>query len=86
VGWLEDAFGAFGEDLDGVSGIVGHSGEGEWTIRTAQRLGVDVPVMEEALRYRLRTEHDPDYVGQVLTALRNAFGGHGTGPAGGPRG
>jgi glucose-6-phosphate 1-dehydrogenase len=85
VGWARDAFVQFGDDLEGVSGVVGHSGEGEWTIETARALGVDVPVIEAALAYRRRTAESPDYLGRVLTALRNAFGGHGLGPGGGPR-
>ncbi len=31
------------------------------------------------------SENCPSYAGRVLTALRNAFGGHGLGPGGGPR-
>jgi len=85
VGWLADAYAELGDELEGVSGVVGHSGEGEWTIEAANALGVDVPVIEESLAYRRRTETEPDYAGQVLTALRNAFGGHGLGPGGGPR-
>ncbi len=85
VGWTQDAYEEFGHDLDGVSGIVGHTGEGEWTVRAAHDAGIEVPIIEGSLRYRVETEHAPTYVGKVLTALRNAFGGHGVGPAGGPR-
>ncbi len=85
VEWAREAYVQFGDDLEGVSGIVGHTGEGEWTVRAARDAGVDVPIIEGSLRYRIQTEHAPTYAGQVLTALRNAFGGHGVGPAGGPR-
>jgi 6-phosphogluconate dehydrogenase len=85
VGWAEDAYAEFGDHLEGVSGIVGHTGEGEWTIRAAREADVLVPVIEGSFRFRVETEHSPSYTGQVLTALRNAFGGHGIGPAGGPR-
>ncbi|MDZ4170282.1 MAG: glucose-6-phosphate dehydrogenase [Coriobacteriia bacterium] len=85
VGWLEDAYAEYGDDLEGVSGVVGHSGEGEWTIRAGEELGVATPVISESLDFRKRSEASPDYTGQVLTALRNAFGGHGLGPGGGPR-
>jgi glucose-6-phosphate 1-dehydrogenase len=76
IGWLEDAFAAFGEDLEGVSGTVGHTGEGEWTVRAAEALGVDVRVIRDALEARKESEKSPSYAGQVLSALRNQFGGH----------
>jgi len=85
VGWLGEAYAELGDDLAEVSGVVGHSGEGEWTVRAAAALGVPVPVIEDSLRVRVQTETTPTYTGKVLTAMRNAFGGHGLGPGGGPR-
>ena len=85
VGWLADAYQELGSDLEGVSGVVGHTGEGEWTIDAARDLGVPTPVISDSLRFRVESEASPSYAGQVLTALRNAFGGHGLGPGGGPR-
>jgi glucose-6-phosphate 1-dehydrogenase len=85
VGWLRDQYAQLGDDLEGVSGVVGYSGEGEWTIEEAKRLGVSVPVIVESLNARLRSSDNPGYAGRVLTAMRDAFGGHGLVPAGGPR-
>ena len=85
VGWLESAYAELGSDLEGVSGVVGHTGEGAWTIEAAERFGVPAPVISDSLRFRVESEARPSYAGQVLTALRNAFGGHGLGPGGGPR-
>jgi glucose-6-phosphate 1-dehydrogenase len=85
VGWLGEAYAQLGSDLEGVSGVVGHTGEAEWAIKTAAETGVPAPVLAEALRARVASEQRPNYAGQVLTALRNAFGGHGLGPSGGPR-
>ncbi len=85
VGWLAEQYAELGDDLEGVSGVVGHSGEGAWTIETARRLGVPAPAMEAALAARLASDGDPRYAGKVLTAMRDAFGGHGLGPGGGPR-
>ncbi len=85
VGWLRDAFVRFGDDLDGVSGVVGQSGEAAWTIETARELGIHVPVIVKALDFRTRSAEAPDYTGKVLTALREMFGGHGVGPDGRPR-
>jgi len=85
VGWLGEAYAELGGDLDGVSGVVGHTGEGEWTIRAAEELGLSAPVIADSLRFRVESDDAPSYAGRVLTALRNAFGGHGLGPGGGPR-
>jgi len=85
VGWLGEGYAELGNDLEGASGVVGHSGEGEWTIRAAEALGVPTPVISDSLRVRVETETAPTYTGQALTAMRNAFGGHGLGPGGGPR-
>jgi len=76
VGWLESAFRLHGEDLGGVSGSVSHTGEGEWTVAAAQDLGVRARVIEEALRFRVESERDPDWTGKVLSALREQFGRH----------
>jgi 6-phosphogluconate dehydrogenase len=85
VGWLKDAYANMGDDLEGVSPVVGHSGEAAWTIEVARDEGVTVPVIEESLAARVRSETAPRYAGRVLTALREGFGGHGLGPGGGPR-
>ncbi|HEX9093921.1 MAG TPA: glucose-6-phosphate dehydrogenase [Coriobacteriia bacterium] len=76
VGWLEAAFRLHGEDLEGVGGAVGYTGEGEWTVRAARKLGVRARVIEDALRFRMESERDPDWTGCVLSALREQFGGH----------
>ncbi|HEY5541032.1 MAG TPA: glucose-6-phosphate dehydrogenase [Coriobacteriia bacterium] len=85
VGWLGETYAELGSDLEGVSGVVGHTGEGEWTIDAARGLGIETPVIADSLQFRVDSEGRPSYAGQVLTALRNAFGGHGLGPGGGPR-
>ena len=36
VGWLGGAYAELGSDLEGVSGVVGHTGEGAWTVETAK--------------------------------------------------
>ncbi len=85
VGWLRDGYAELGDDLEGVSGVVGHSGEGAWTVDVADGLGVPTPVIEASLRFREQSEAEPRYAGRVLTTLRQMFGGHGLGPGGGPR-
>jgi len=76
VGWLGEALGELGEDLRGVSGSVGHTGEGAWTVQTAEKLGVEHRVIADALAYRLESEDVPSYTGKLLQAMRNRFGGH----------
>lgn len=76
VGWLKDAYEKFGEDLADVSGSVGYTGEGEWTVKTAKEFGVPVPIIEEAFKFRVQSKKKPSYTGKVLSALRNMFGGH----------
>ena len=79
IGWLRKAFDEHTEDLSGVSGEVAHSGEGQWTVETAKELGVPVKVIEESLQFRQDSEGNPSYTGQVVSALRNQFGGHDVG-------
>jgi 6-phosphogluconate dehydrogenase len=79
IAWLEEAFDLYGQDLVGVSGSVAHTGEGAWTIETAQGLGVEVRVIADAMEFRRRSVDAPSYTGQVLSALRNRFGGHAVG-------
>ncbi len=76
IGWLEDAYEDWGEELEGVSGTVGHTGEGEWTARVGREMGLDVRAIEGAFRFRVESEEEPSYAGRVLSALRNRFGGH----------
>ncbi len=77
VGWLKRALEVRGEDLKGVSGKVGHTGEGEWTVETANELGLKAKIIEGALQFRKESEKNPDtYTGKVLSALREQFGMH----------
>ena len=74
--WLSKAFVAYGENLDGISGEVSQSGEGQWTVETARKLNVSVPAIKSALDFRFASQGNPSFTGQVLSALRNQFGGH----------
>lgn len=76
VGWLRNAFEQHGENLDDISGSVSHSGEGIWTVEAAKELDIPVPIIEGALRFREQSQEAPSYSGQVLSAMRNQFGGH----------
>jgi 6-phosphogluconate dehydrogenase len=77
VGWLAAAYALHGKELEGISGSVGHSGEGEWTVEEAARLGIaPLDVIEASLEFRKNSKDAPSYRGQILSALRNQFGGH----------
>lgn len=74
--WLQSAFKQHGEDLSDISGRVSASGEGLWTVETAKKLNVPVPIIEGSLKFREESQENPSYTGQVVSALRNQFGGH----------
>ena len=76
VGWLKDGFEEYGEDLAGITGSAAASGEGKWTVEAAKKLGVPAPIIEGSLAVREESQKKPSYQGQVLSVLRNQFGGH----------
>lgn len=76
IGWLQSAYQKHGSDLDGISGEVSHSGEGQWTVETAERLNVSAEIIKGALEFRIKSQGNPSYTGKVVSALRNEFGGH----------
>lgn len=76
VGWLRNGFEEFGDDLNGVSGSVAATGEGEWTVKTAKEMKIPVQIIEGAFKFRVKSQKHPSYVGKILSALRNQFGGH----------
>ena len=76
VSWLESAYKEYGENLAAISGKVGHSGEGEWTAKTARELKVPAKIIEESFKFRVQSAKKPSYTGKVVSALRGQFGGH----------
>ena len=76
VGWLKKAYEQHGQDLGGISGSVAQSGEGTWTVDAGRELGVEIPVIRGSVDFRTRSRTAPSYTGQVISALRNQFGGH----------
>jgi len=74
--WLKKALEAYGEEFQGVSGSVAATGEGEWTVKVAEKLGVPVRIIHEAVKFRAESKDKPSYMGKILSALRNQFGGH----------
>lgn len=76
VSWLANGYEKYGTDLAGVSGSVAHTGEGEWTVQAGKELGIPTPVIEASFKFRVASAKSPSYIGKVLSALRNQFGGH----------
>lgn len=76
IGWLAKAYQESGVDLAEISGSVNSTGEGEWTVKTAEEMGEPVPVIKDSFEFRQQSKENPSYVGQVVSALRGQFGGH----------
>lgn len=76
IGWLENGYHKHGLNLDGISGSVDHSGEGQWTVETAQEFNIPTPVISASLQFRIDSTNKPSYTGKVVSTLRNEFGGH----------
>jgi 6-phosphogluconate dehydrogenase len=62
--------------LDDYAGHVSDSGEGRWTVQAAVEEGVPVPVLSASLFDRFSSRGEADFGNRVLSAMRNAFGGH----------
>jgi 6-phosphogluconate dehydrogenase len=68
--------------LDGLAGRVSDSGEGRWTVKAAIDVGVPVPVLAASLFERFASRDEDHFANQVLSAMRQQFGGHNELPAG----
>lgn len=77
--WLLDlTAGALAENptMDGIAPYVPDSGEGRWTVFEAVDLNVAAPVISLSLMRRLASRDETEYADRLLSAMRNAFGGH----------
>ncbi len=68
--------------LEGLAGRVSDSGEGRWTVKAAVDIGVPVPVLAASLFERFASRDEDKFANQVLSAMRQQFGGHNELPAG----
>jgi 6-phosphogluconate dehydrogenase len=67
------------EDVDSTSGFIEATGEGEWTVKTGKELGVDVRVIEDALKVRQESsdpKNQQKFSNKIVALLRKQFGGH----------
>ncbi|HVS79714.1 MAG TPA: decarboxylating 6-phosphogluconate dehydrogenase [Candidatus Paceibacterota bacterium] len=76
IGWLEQGFKEYGEDLAEITPAVAHTGEGEWTVKAGEEFGVETPVIKASFDFRVHSAEKPSFAGKVLSTLRNMFGGH----------
>ena len=65
-----------GPNLDAYSGSVSDSGEGRWTVLAAIDESVPVPVLSSALYERFTSRGEATFANQLLSAMRQEFGGH----------
>ncbi|MGN6636990.1 MAG: phosphogluconate dehydrogenase (NAD(+)-dependent, decarboxylating), partial [Oryzihumus sp.] len=63
-------------ELEGIAGRVSDSGEGRWTVKAAIDEGVPAPVLSAALFARFSSRGEAVYADKLLSAMRQAFGGH----------
>ena len=83
--WLLDLTAAALESnptLDGLAGRVSDSGEGRWTVKAAVDVGVPAPVLAASLFERFASRDQDHFANQVLSAMRQQFGGHRELPSG----
>ena len=76
VNWLDDAFEEYGNDLEKISDKASHLGEGQWTVETAEELGIPVKVIKESLQARIDSQSNPNFQARLISAMRGEFGGH----------
>jgi len=76
INWLHEGFIKYGEDLDEISGSVASNGEGLWTVKAAESMGLKVDNIKQSVEFRLESQKNPSFTGKVLQTLRNMFGGH----------
>jgi len=62
--------------LTRYAGRVSDSGEGRWTLKAAIDLGVPMPTLASALFGRFSSRDEDTYANQLLSAMREQFGGH----------
>jgi 6-phosphogluconate dehydrogenase len=76
VSWAREAFDE-DHNLRNISSKIDSTGEGEWTIKTAKNLKVQVPVIKKSFEVRQKSSDKSNNFGdKVVSALRGKFGGH----------
>ena len=63
-------------DLQSIEGIVAASGEANWTVNEAVRLGVAAPTIAAALFARFKSQDREKFAERSVAAMRREFRGH----------
>lgn len=63
-------------NLEGVQDYVEDSGEGRWTVMESIEQEVPASIIALSLFKRYRSRQDESFSAKILSAMRNAFGGH----------
>ena len=63
-------------NLSKFSSMVSDSGEGRWTIKESIDLSVPIPSIYASISQRFNSKNTDSFSGKILSAMRNAFGGH----------
>src|SRR5258708_7435836 len=67
------------ENIEKTSGFIDSTGEGEWTVKTAEELGIDVRVIKDSFAVRQESQdpvHQNKFSNKIVSLLRKQFGGH----------
>lgn len=87
IGWAQDAF-KEDANLANTSSSIGSGGSGkrvtgeaDWTVEVARKMGIDVPAMEASIKVRENSSNDPEdsangFRNKVISAMRGVFGQH----------
>lgn len=66
--------------LSDITGYLEENGEAKWAIKEAENEGIEVPVTEKSLQFRLDSQKDEkirdSFTAKMVAALRREFGGH----------
>ncbi len=63
-------------DDPSIVGKIGGGETGKWAKQMADESGVDVPVLDAALKSRKESRNRQSFTGKIIAAIRNVFGGH----------
>ena len=59
-----------------ITDTIGGGETGTWAKQMADESGVDVPVLDAALKSRKESRNRQSFTGKIIAAIRNVFGGH----------
>ena len=59
-----------------IDGKIGGGETGTWSKQMADESGVDVPVLDAALKSRKESRNRQSFTDKIIAAIRNVFGGH----------